>query len=102
MEPGAERVPYPELGRLATQDEEGGLKGILSLILVVEDLTADAKHHRPMPLHQSSECGLSGHPAFRPESLQQLAIRQSDHRPHAKERADLVVPNTSGSFNHGT
>jgi hypothetical protein len=78
------------------------LKGILGLILVVEDLTADAKHHRPVPLHQGRECGLGGHPAFRPESLQQLGIRQPDHRPHAKERADSVVPNTSGYFNHGT
>jgi hypothetical protein len=54
------------------QDEECGLERILGVVLVAEDLTANAQHHRPVSLDQRREAGLGRLIATRDEPLQEL------------------------------
>ena len=75
---------------LPGQDEEGGLRGVLGLVLVAEDLAADAEDHRPMPLDQRREGGLGRRLArLVGEPAEELAVGQARGRPVAEERRDV-------------
>ena len=71
MEPVPDLAAGPDGRRLADEDEEGGLEGVLGVMGVAQDATADAQHHRPMPAHECLERILIL-PAN--ESFQQLAV----------------------------
>ena len=58
---------------LADQDEERGLEGVLGIVRIVEDTTADRQHHGAVTAHQSRESGLV---ALSQKTLQQLTIRR--------------------------
>ena len=55
VEPGAQGVPDPERAGPAHQHQEGGLEGVVGVVLVREDRPADAQDHRPVPLDQGRE-----------------------------------------------
>ena len=59
--------------RLADEDEEGGLQGVLGIVVVAEDTATDAPDHRAVPPHQRFE-GRSFSAAH--EALQQLSVGQ--------------------------
>ena len=89
MEPGAERVADPERPRLADQDQEGGLEGVLGVVRVAEDAPADAQDHRPVPLDQGREGQLGRLAAPGREPLEELAVGQSRRRSGRQQRAEL-------------
>ena len=80
----------PSLGddrrRLADEDEEGGLEGVLGVVVVAEDAAADAPDHRAVPPHQ----GFQGRwLSAADEALQQLPIGQV--RPFRQQGAAKVL-----------
>jgi hypothetical protein len=50
VEPVGDRLPR-HVRRLADEDEERGLKRIFRVMVVVEEATANAPHHRGVPPH---------------------------------------------------
>jgi hypothetical protein len=93
MEPTAHGPALADFRRAAGQNQEGGLEGVLGVLVVVKDVLAHAQDERPVPLHQDGEGG--GIPVFA-ETLKQLGVRQvfdclGAHRPAeaAKDRAKL-------------
>src|SRR4051794_38051936 len=59
--------------RLADKDKEGGLEGVLG-VLMVEQSAADAPDHRPMPLDESNEGSFI---SMLDEATKELPIGQS-------------------------
>jgi hypothetical protein len=49
VQPIPDRLAWPHRARLADQDEEGRLEGVLGVLGVVEDAPADAQDHRAVP-----------------------------------------------------
>ena len=77
--------------RLADEDEEGGLEGVLGVVVVAEDTAAHAPDHRAVPPHQGCKSRLV---TAAEVVLQQLPIGQprpipQKHRP-AKVLDDLA------------
>ena len=74
---------------LPRQDEEGGLEGVLGMMVIAQELPADAQHHRPVSGHDGGEGGLVGRLAARGEPLEQLAVGEPGDRAALEERAEL-------------
>src|SRR5262245_59907580 len=74
IEPVGHQFAGPDRSRLANQDEEGRLKGILGVLVMAEDPLAHPPDHRAMALYES--CKGSFIPVG-DEMLQQLAIGQA-------------------------
>ena len=49
IEPVAQPVAVPDRAGLPGQHQERGLEGVFRQVLVIEELAADAQHHRPVP-----------------------------------------------------
>jgi hypothetical protein len=64
MEPGPETIAVPEGACSTGQDEEGGLEGVLGVVLVPEDASAGRQDHGPVLADQGLE-GDGGHLAVR-------------------------------------
>ncbi len=60
VEPGAEQVRIADRPSLLGQHEEDGLEGVLGMLVVAQELPADAQHHRPVAGHDRGEGGLIG------------------------------------------
>ena len=60
VEPVAQQLGLAERPGLAGQHEEDGLEGVLGVLVVAQELPADAQHHRPVAGHQGGERGLAG------------------------------------------
>ncbi len=60
IEPVAQQLGVADRASLLGQDQESGLEGVLGVLDVAEELSADAQDHRPMPAHQRREGGLAG------------------------------------------
>src|SRR5262249_32129790 len=72
MEPRGNGLLLTDAGSLACQDEEGGLEGVLGVVLVAQHLPADAEHQRPVLLEQRGKGALV---PLGDEALEQLAVR---------------------------
>ena len=57
VEPVRDLVPLPDGSRLAHQHQEGGLKGVLGVLVAAQDAEADAPDHRTVPAHQGGKSG---------------------------------------------
>jgi hypothetical protein len=53
--------------------QEGGLEGVLGVLLVAKDAAADVQDHRPVPPHEGSKGSII---ALSGETLQELRIRR--------------------------
>ena len=94
VQPAAQGVAAPDRAGLPGQDEEGGLKGVLDVVLVPEDGPAGGQDHRPVPSHQ----GLERHLVLRAGvSGQELPVPEPDDRPAPKRsrRCRNAVPNAA-------
>src|SRR5215831_17414043 len=68
-----------EFFRLARQDEEGGLEGVLGVLLVPQQPPARRQHHWSVPAQQFSE----GRPVpARDEASQQFPVGRARHGAH--------------------
>src|SRR5262249_261891 len=77
-QPAPEGLALPDGAGLAHQDEEGSLKGVLRVLFVVQDTTADRQDGRAVPPHQLREGRLilgAG------EAVEQLAVGQAGRVP---------------------
>jgi hypothetical protein len=70
-EPAAEGALTVEAGGFTGEDEEGGLEGVLGVLLVTQDAAAQAEHERSVALYEGGEGGLL---TAVDESLQQVRI----------------------------
>jgi hypothetical protein len=50
----------PSRPRPPDEDQEGGLEGVLDVMRIAEDPSADVQDHRPVALHQYDESVLIG------------------------------------------
>jgi hypothetical protein len=61
IEPVAQQVKVADRAGFAGQDEEDGLKGIFGMVVVAQELAADAQDHGSVAAHQRGEsCFTSG------------------------------------------
>jgi hypothetical protein len=56
VEPATHRLLPPQRGGLAAEDQKGRLEGILGVLQMAKDMTADTQDHWPVPLHKGREC----------------------------------------------
>src|SRR5262249_26402769 len=82
-----EQFPRPHRARLAGEDQEAGLEGVLGVLLVAEHPPADAQDHGAVAAHQGLEGRLV---AAAQEPLQELAIRQAAQRGPAQVAENAV------------
>jgi hypothetical protein len=73
MEPADDCLALADFRGAAGEHQEGGLEGVLGVLVVVQDVLAHAQDQPPVPLHQGGEGG--GIPVFA-EPLDQLGVRQ--------------------------
>ncbi len=60
VEPVAQEVGIADGSRPPRQHEEDGLEGVLGMLVVAQELPADAQHHRTVASHECGEGGLTG------------------------------------------
>ena len=71
VQPVAHQLALADGSRLTSQDQEGGLEGVLGVLLVAEHAPAHPQHHRPVPLHEAGEGAVV---PVGGEVVQQLAV----------------------------
>ncbi len=97
-QPFADRLAAPDRTRLADQDQERGLEGVVGVVRIAQDHLTDAQDHRPMPFDQRGECrlGLCGVlPGQEPP--QELAIAPFPDHAQLVEHPELIGQE-AGSF----
>jgi len=73
VEPVADHLPRSDRRRPADEDEEGGLEGVLGVLVAGEYAAADPPDHRGVPSHE----GFQSRPVpAADEALQQFPILQ--------------------------
>ncbi len=86
IQPGPERIRVADRPGLARQDEEGGLEGVLGVVVIAEQLPADAQDHRAVSRHDGGEGGLITDGR---EPLEQLTVPEAGGRADREERPEL-------------
>ena len=92
VEPVADLLGPPDRRGLANEDEEGGLEGVLGVVMTAEYSSADAPHHRAVPPRQGLDSALV---PLLDEAPEQLPIRHPRHilpEQGGAEMADDIVP----------
>ena len=73
MQPAGQGLRLADRGGIAGQHQEGGLEGVLGIVLVAQDVTADAPDEPSVPLDQGGEGVFL---VVGREALQQLRVAQ--------------------------
>jgi hypothetical protein len=89
VQPVRQQVGVADRSRPAGQDEKYGLEGVLGMMQIAEDLTANIQDHRPMPAHEWGKRRLADRIAPRVKPLEKLPVGQPCHRAALEERFDL-------------
>ena len=102
VEPAPDRFLPPHGAGPADEDQEGGLEGVLGVVLVAQDRAADAEDHRPVPLHQGGERRSGrivivprGRSANRPSSSPSVSppvVPDVEERPDVLEQSSSPIP----------
>ena len=100
IKPGSQQVGVSDRASLAGQDEEDGLKGILGMVPVAQDLAADAQNHWPVPRYQSGEGHFRAGIAPGGEPLDELAVSQSGNKAAVEEGLNLPAIQTCYQMCH--
>ena len=90
MQPARHRLATADRAGPASQDQERGLRSILGIVFVAQDLAADPQDHRPVAIDQGREGGLGGLVPTLNEPVEQLAVGESPGRPRLKQGFDLL------------
>jgi hypothetical protein len=90
MEPRPERAGQRESARLAGEDEERGLEGILGGLLVAKGTATDPEHHRPVALDQCGKRELRLLAITPGEPLEELHVRTLADGPRGEEHAEMA------------
>jgi hypothetical protein len=96
VKPVADHFPRHYGTCLSDKDEEGGVEGILG-VMMIEEATTDAPDHRAVPLHESfqSRSFSTAH-----ETLQQLPVRSFHHILRKHRLAKIVDGSIHGTYRH--
>ena len=86
MQPAAQGVAGADRAGLPGQDQEGGLEGVLDVVLVPQDGAAGGQDHRAVPGDQGLEGGLV---AVGGVTGQELAVAQADGRAVVEQVAEV-------------
>jgi hypothetical protein len=89
VKPTADRFAIANRSRSAHQDQEDGLERVFGFVRICKRSTADAEHHGPVALGQSSERKLGGLAAAGDEPVQKLPISQTSHRAGLKHGVQM-------------
>jgi hypothetical protein len=98
-EPARQRVTPPDCAGSSHQNQEGGLKRILGVVEVAQDILADSLHHRTVPFDQG------GKGRFIPaahEELEQLPIALAGNGTDVKEDPKLATRRGVMNIGHGS
>ena len=90
IEPVAQQVGIADRAGLAGQHEEDGLEGILGMVAVAQELSADVQDHRAMPRHQGGEGRFTGGIAPATNRSRSWRSENPGDRAAVEERADLT------------
>jgi hypothetical protein len=74
VEPAAQTFLVANGASPARQHQEGGLEGVLGVLLVAKDAAAQTQDHGPVPLNQGGKGRLI---AVTSEALEQLAVAEA-------------------------
>src|SRR5262249_19071321 len=97
VKPVGDPLPRPNRRRLADQDEERRLEGVLGVVVIPEDAPAHAPDHRAVPPHQRFE----GRPrAAADEALQQLPVGEGSFFAAQQGLAQLRDQSIQGAIGH--
>ena len=103
VEPGAERIVDADRGGFSDQGEESSLEGILYVVRIVQEMSANFQNHRAMP---GEDCLESYFLTAIDVTFQDLAIGTSGERSLAEDSGDQVISHGShppdGSLVHST
>jgi hypothetical protein len=89
MKPATEQVGIPDRRGLARQDEEDGLERVLGVMMIAQELAADAEYHRPVSRHDGGESALIDGFASCSEPIKKLAVGKPRCRAAIEERSEL-------------
>ncbi len=98
VQPAGQRVPGADRPRLAGQHQEGGLEGVLDVVLVPERGAAGGQDHRPVPRDDRLEGRLV---AIGGEAGQELAVAEADGRAAAEQVAEVPQGASQRASGHG-
>src|SRR5262249_1715282 len=87
VEPAAGDLALPHAGRLAEENQESGLEGVLGIVRMPQHPPADGQHHRSMPPQQRLERRLV---ALAHQSIEKLAGRQASQGSATEALEDTV------------
>jgi len=100
VQPVPHRLPAGDGRRLADEDDEGGLEGVLGVV-VAQLAAADAPHHRGVPVDEGGQGGLV---APIDVTTEQLAVAKphavSHHRANVLDHARRHAPPSASYLPH--
>src|SRR5205807_8007564 len=96
-QPTTYRVALGNRACLAREHQEGGLEGVLGILLMAQHAPAHSKHHRPITLHQG--CKRLFIP-LRQEPLEQMAVANISSIGGGNEPADVMEDSASRAVCH--
>ena len=86
MKPARQGFTFTDCRGAANQDEERGLKGVVGIVGVGQDATANPKDHRAMTFDQGRESKFRGLAVAGQEAVDKLRIREAGDGPDVEER----------------
>jgi hypothetical protein len=98
VEPVAQTFLVADSAGAARQHKEGGLEGVLGVVLVAEDAAAHAQDHGPVSLNQGGESGLV---AVVGEALEQLTVAKTVGSFGRCQLAEVAEQNGCLGLGHG-
>ena len=101
IEPASDRSTVADGMTAAGQHQKGRLKGVMSVVMIVEDRPAHAHDHRAMADHKRFKRKLAAFIAGREEPLEQLPVAESGQGPRSEKRLDRVGKRVNAKLRHG-
>jgi hypothetical protein len=87
VQPAGQRVGLAYRSGLSSEDEEGGLEGVLGVGLVAQDAAADVQDHRAVPPQEGRESRLV---PLAEEPPEQFLVAGAPHPRFSTDSADKL------------
>jgi hypothetical protein len=102
IEPACNRRASADRTRLAGEDQERGLEGVVGIVGFPEHAPADTQHHRTMPSDQGCESGLTAPITSTQVPFQQVRVACRSNGPAIEERGKAVENGSEALAFHGS
>jgi hypothetical protein len=90
VQPASDRLAATDRAGPPRENQERRLGGVLGVVLVTQNLPANAQNHRRVTIDQGRKGRLGRVVSPLHEPLEQLAVGQPASRPRSVERLDLL------------